>query len=91
MITLNEILNEVRSSKKPFETQKINVDSETGAVTWNVKYNFNIKDVYEDLNKAVSGLAKLIENNPDDPRLVALFQEAKNLRNRMSRIISSPA
>lgn len=91
MITLNEILNEVRSSKKPFETQKTNVDPETGAVTWNVRYTFNIKDVYKDLNKAVSGLAKLIENNPDDPRLVALFQDAKNLRNRMSRIISSPA
>lgn len=90
MITLNEILNEVRSSKKPFETQKTNVDPETGTVTWDVKYNFNIKDVYKDLNKAVSGLAKLIENNPDDSRLVALFQDAKNLRNRMSRIISSP-
>ena len=90
---LKNILNEIKRkpSKKGFETQRTEKDPETGSVTWNVRYTFDIKDVYKDLNKAVDGLGRLIRQNPDDRRLIDLFQDAKNLRNRMSRIISSPA
>jgi hypothetical protein len=50
MVKLKDILSEVkRKSEYDFETQQVNKDPETGAVTWNVKYDLSLEDIYKDL------------------------------------------
>ena len=91
MVKLKKILNEIRKPELGFKTQRVNKDSETGSVTWDVEYNFSLEDIYKDLDKVVLGMSKALRQSPDDRRLIDLFQDAKNLRNRMKRIITNPA
>ena len=91
MVKLRQILNEVR--RKPdydFETQQVDKDSETGSVTWNVKYDFSLEDIYKDLDKIIRKMKEAIKENPNDPRVRDIWADAKNLRNRLQRIITDP-
>jgi len=91
MVKLKDILNEVR--RKPeydFETQQVSKDSETGSITWNVRYDFSLEDIYKDLDGIIRKMKKAIKENPNDPRVRDLWVDAKNLRNRIKRIITDP-
>jgi hypothetical protein len=91
MVKLKDILNEVR--RKPeydFETQQVDKDPETGSVTWNVRYDFSLEDIYKDLDGIIRKMKKAIKENPNDPRVRDLWVDAKNLRNRIKRIITDP-
>ena len=91
MAKLKNILREVmRKPKYDFRTQQVDKDSETGSVTWNVKYDFNLEDVYKDLDKIIRKMKIAIKENPNDPRVRDLWVDAKNLRNRLQRIITDP-
>jgi hypothetical protein len=91
MVKLKKILNEIRKPERGFKTQRIKKDPETGSISWDVEYNFSLEDIYKDLDKVVLGMSKAIRQNPNDRRLIDLFQDAKNLRNRIKRIITNPA
>ena len=91
MVKLKDILNEVR--RKPeydFKTQRVNKDSETGSVTWNVKYDFSLEDIYKDLDEIIRKMKRATKENPNDPRVRDIWVDAKNLRNRIQRIITDP-
>jgi hypothetical protein len=91
MVKLKHILSEVR--RKPeydFETQQVSKDSETGSITWNVRYDFSLEDIYKDLDGIIRKMKKAIKENPNDPRVRDLWVDAKNLRNRIKRIITDP-
>ena len=91
MVKLRQILNEVR--RKPdydFETQQVDKDSETGSVTWNVKYDLSLEDIYKDLDGIIRKMKVSIRKNPNDPRVRDIWTDAKNLRNRLQRIITDP-
>ena len=91
MVKLKDILSEVkRKSEYDFETQQVNKDPETGAVTWNVKYDLSLEDIYKDLDGIIRKMKASIRKNPNDPRVRDIWTDAKNLRHRLQRIITDP-
>jgi len=91
MVKLKNILNEVRRKPKyDFETQRVKKDPETGSVTWNVRYDFSLEDIYKDLDEIIRKMKRATKENPNDPRVRDIWVDAKNLRNRIQRIITDP-
>lgn len=91
MVKLKNILNEVRKKPKyDFKTQRAEEDPETGTISWNVKYNFSLEDIYKDLDGIIRKMKIAIKENPNDPRVRDIWTDAKNLRNRIQRIITDP-
>ena len=90
MSTLKEDINKVIESLKEAEdftiTQVGDPDPETGAVTSVVKYEANLKDLYDDIDSIVNRLKKLRGKiSPDESE--TLIKISKTLRNRLSRVI----
>lgn len=83
--TIKKILSEY-----DFETKRIETDPRTGSVTWDVIYSFKIEDIYEDLDEIIQKMKRAIEENPKDSRLTEIWVDAKNLRNRVHRVITDP-
>ena len=77
-------------SEYDFKTQRINTDPKTGSVTWNVTYDFSVEDIYEDLDEIIRKMKRSINENPNDDRLTEIWVDAKNLRNRVHRVITNP-
>ena len=77
-------------SEYDFKTQRINTDSKTGSVSWNVTYDFTVEDIYEDLDEIIHKMKRAINENPNDARLTKIWVDAKNLRNRVHRVITDP-
>ena len=77
-------------SEYDFKTQRINTDSKTGSVSWNVTYDFTVEDIYEDLDEIIHKMKRAINENPNDARLTKIWVDAKNLRNRVHRVITNP-
>jgi len=90
MSTLKEDINKVIKSLKEAEdftiTQVGDPDPETGAITSVVKYEANLKDLYDDIDSIVNRLKKLRGKiSPDESE--TLIKISKTLRNRLSRVI----
>jgi len=90
MSTLKEDINKVIESLKEAEdftiTQVGDPDPETGAITSVVKYEANLKDLYDDIDSIVNRLKKLRGKiSPDESE--TLIKISKTLRNRLSRVI----
>ena len=83
--TIKKILSEY-----DFETKRIKTNPKTGSVTWDVIYDFKVEDVYEDLDEIIRKMKRAIEENPKDNRLTEIWVDAKNLRNRVHRVITNP-
>lgn len=57
---------------KLIKTTQVDVDPETGGITWDVEYAPRYKFLLQDLQKTRESLKKLIEKEPD-PRLKDLY------------------
>ena len=82
---IREILSEY-----DFKTKRIKTDPKSGTVTWDVIYDFKLEDIYEDLDEIIKKMIRAIEENPTDDRLPQIWADAKNLRNRIRRVITNP-
>ena len=90
MSTLKEDINKVIESLKEAEdftiTQVGDPDPETGAITSVVKYEANLKDLYDDISSIIDRLKKLRGKiTPDESDTI--IKISQQLRNKLSRII----
>ena len=90
MSTLKEDINKVIESLKEAEdftiTQVGDPDPETGAITSVVKYEANLKDLYDDISSIIDRLKKLRGKiTPDESETI--IKISQQLRNKLSRII----
>jgi len=90
MSTLKEDINKVIESLKEAEdftiTQVGDPDPETGAITSVVKYEANLKDLYDDISSIIDRLKKLRGKiTPDESETI--IRISQQLRNKLSRII----
>jgi len=89
MNMLKEDIKRVIGSLKEtedFYTKKTGVDSDTGAISWDVIYKPNLPQLYKDINDVVRKLEKLTQelNNTETETLLKI---AKSLKNRFSRVV----
>ena len=90
MSTLKEDINKIIESLKEAEdftiTQVGDPDPETGAITSVVKYEANLKDLYDDISSIIDRLKKLRGKiTPDESETI--IKISQQLRNKLSRII----
>ena len=90
MSTLKEDINKVIESLKEAEdftiTQVGDPDPETGAITSVVKYEANLRNLYDDIDNIVNRLKKLRGKiTPDESETI--IKISQQLRNKLSRII----
>jgi len=91
MAKLKNILREVmREPGRGYTTKKTGVDPETETHEWEVTYDLDYQELYDDLDRMSRKLDTLISKNPDNKRLIGIHDGINALRRRMSRIITDP-
>ena len=80
----------MREPGRGYTTKKTGVDPETETHEWEVTYDLDYQELYDDLDRMSRKLDTLISKNPDNKRLIGIHDDINALRRRMSKIITDP-
>ena len=79
----------VITEAEDFTSRKTDVDSTTGATSWDIEYEDVLTKTYSQLSTLVKRFQNHVNNISDNKELRKLYDISKNLKNRLARIITN--